>query len=405
MDELRLMNNPKNRRRRALGLVVLVAGSIAAAHSALAQAVFNPYVDAHYEHDSNVFRAPNSEANIVAFGDPKLDDTDLKSVIGMDAKYLWSEQKLTATVEGRRFIYDHYSNLDHNEYLADVALNWQLTSLLDGLLEARQEQTMAQFSLNNSTQLTIDVDRKINLTANLNFNPDWRLETGVYDRNLKSPLQFYPDLIEKDVGTHLGLLNRSQSNLTYGIIADHISGSYENAPTVGSFNQTSAQLTLRYTASGLSTFNGAVGYTKRDQDVAGGNISAVTGLIGYTRQLTPKTNVTVNVSRNINSYLAAGGSEIDLSSSVAVTWQATYRIGVTATVGYLHSTFEGQVIPGSNAAGRVDKLPTESLKVIYQPLRRLQLQAYLNNSSRSSNVAEDNFSDSIVGIEAKFTWL
>jgi hypothetical protein len=71
----------------------------------------------------------------------------------------------------------------------------------------------------------------------------------------------------------------------------------------------------------------------------------------------------------------------------------------------LRSTFVGQVIPGSNAAGRVDTLPTESLKITYQPMRRLQIQGYLNNQSRSSNVAEDNFSDSIVGIEAKFTWL
>lgn len=386
-------------------LIVLFAMAITAAHSAVAQMTFNPYADAHYERDSNVFRVENSQANFEAFGDPTLADTDLKGAIGFDAKYLWSEQKLTAALEGRRYIYDHFSDLDHDEYLADIAYNWQLTSLLDGLLEARQEQKMAQFSLNNSKQLTIDVDRKINFTANLNFNPDWRLETGVYDHNLKSPLEFYPDMVEREIGTHLGLLNRSQSNLTFGIIADHISGSYENAPTVGPYRQLAVQLTLRYNATGLSTFNGAVGYTKRDQDIEGGDVSAVTGLIGYTRQLTAKTSLNLNLSRDINSYLAAGGSEIDLIATLGVKWQATYKIGVQADAGFMHSTFVGEVIPGAVATGRVDTTPTGSLKVIYQTTRRLQMQAYYNYQSRNSNVEGYSFSDSIVGIEVKYTWL
>ena len=59
---------------------------------------------------------------------------------GMDGTYLWSQQKLTATLEGRHFDYDHFTELDHNEYLAHVALDWKLTSLLDGILDARQEQ-------------------------------------------------------------------------------------------------------------------------------------------------------------------------------------------------------------------------------------------------------------------------
>jgi Putative beta-barrel porin 2 len=389
-------------RRAAHGLVLGLAAAFAAPHFALAQATFNPYADARYEYDSNVFRAQSAQANLIAIGDSTLADKDLRSVVGVDGTYLWSEQKLTATLEGRRYNYDHFTNLDHNEYLADVALKWKTTSLLDGILEARQEQLMAPFAIGNSTQLTIDVDRKISGTLDLNINPDWRLESGVYSHNLKAPLQDFPDFTEREVGTQLALVNRSITHLTYGISLDHISGRFENAPSVGSYDQTDAQLTVNYTVSALSTFKGAVGYTKRQQ--AGDSLSGITGLLGYTRQLTVKTSVAFNATRTVNSYVAAGGSEIDTGATATVSWQATYRVGVSLSGGYTHSAFVGQFVPGSPGsitAGRVDNSPEGSLNVNYQVLRNVKLRAYLNRQSRSSDVDLYTCNDTTVGIEAR----
>jgi Putative beta-barrel porin 2 len=384
------------------GLLLGLAAACAAPHPAFAQVTFNPYADAHYEYDSNVFRVQNSQANLIAIGDPTLADKDLRGVIGAEGTYRWSEQKLTATVEGRRTIYDHFSDLDHNEYLADVALDWKTTSLLDGIFEARQEQLMAPFANGNSTQLTVDVDRKISETLNLNVNPDWRVEAGVYSHNLKAPLQDFPDFVERETGTQLALVNRSIAHLAYGISVDHISGRYENAPDVGSYNQTDAQFTANYTISALSTFKGAVGYTKRSQ--TGDSVSGITGLIGYTRQLTAKTSITLNAARAVNSYVAAGGSEIDTGGTVMVSWQATYRINVELTGGYIHSSYVGEFVPGSPGsvtAGRVDKSPQGALNVNYQILRHLKLHGYVSYQSRSSDLDFYNYKDTTVGIEAR----
>jgi len=393
---------PKQRRQIGWGAVLASAAAvatIAAPHLAAAQATANPYADVHYEHDSNVFRAQNSHANLIAIGDPKLADNDLKAVAGVDGTYLWSEQKLTATLEGRRYVYDHFSQLDHNEYLADVALKWKTTSLLDGTVEARQEQLMAPFTLGNSTQLTVDVDRKISGGLNLNINPDWRLESSVYSHHLKSPLQNFPDFVEREVGTQLALLNRSVAHLTYGITVDHISGRFENAPDVGTYNQTDAQLTANYAVSALTSFKGALGYTKRDQ--VADSLSAVTGMLGYTRQLTGKTSFTFNLVRAVNSYVAAGGSEVDTSATAGLNWQSTYKLLVAINGGYTHSTFAGQFVPGSLTAGRTDNLPTGSLNINYQIFRHTLLKAYLQRQSRSSNIDIYQFGDTIVGIEAR----
>ncbi|HXC07889.1 MAG TPA: hypothetical protein VNV61_03080 [Steroidobacteraceae bacterium] len=386
------------------GLATL-ASAFAPAGPALAQLTVNPYVDERFEHDSNVFRAENAQTNFLNFGDATLADTDLRSVVGMDGTYLWSQQKLTATLEGRRFDYDHFTDLDHNEYLGDVAFDWKMTRLFDGLIEARQEQLMAPFALGNSTQLTIDVDRKISATLNMNIHTDWRVETGVYSHDLKSPLQSFPDFEERETGTHLAVLNRAVTNLSYGISLDHIAGVFENAPDVGDYNQTTADLTMKYTASALTSLNAAVGYTKRTQTDNVNSAGGVTGQFGYSRQLTGKTSITVQFTRALNSYLAAGGSEIDTGGSIGLNWQATYRLDVVVSGGYMHSQFIGQIIPGSDANGRVDNSPTGSLNVNYQILRRLRLKAYLNRQSRSSNIDIYNFSDTTAGIEVRYTWL
>jgi hypothetical protein len=386
-----------------------LAAALSLSHPACAQTTVSPYLDAHYEHDSNVFRVENSAANVAAIGDPTLADTDLKAVAGVDGTYLWSQQKLTATLEGRRFDYDHFTELDHNEYLAHVALDWKLTSLFDGILDARQEQYMAPFTLGNSSQLSIDVDRKIDAKANVNVTPEWRVETEAYSHNLKAPLEGFPDFVEREIGTHLALLNKSITNLSYGIALDHISGRYENAPDVGTYNQTSADLTADYTVSALSKLNASLGYTKRDQNANIPGISGVTGAFGYTRKLTGKTSVSVNVTRAVNSYVAAGGSEVDTSANVSATWQATYRISVVVMGGYVHSSFIGQtipgtVVPGAIANGRVDTSPVGQLDVNYQASRRLRLHAYATKQSRSSTIDLYNYNDTIVGIEAKLTW-
>ena len=124
----------------------------------------------------------------------------------------------------------------------------------------------------------------------------------------------------------------------------------------------------------------------------------------YTRQLTPKTSVSFDVSRAVNSYLAAAASEIDTIATATANWQATYRVGVALSYSYVHSNFVGQAIPGANDNGRIDRSPLASLNVTYQILRRLQLHGYLSKQSRTSNVEVFNFSDTLIGLEAKYTF-
>jgi len=372
---------------------------------AAAQMSASPYLDARVEHDSNVFRVPNSEPLIIANGDPTLADWDQKYIAGVNATYLWSQQKLTALLEVRKQDFDHFKDLNHYEYLADIGLDWKLTSLVDGLLDYRQEKYMAPFYLGDSLNLALDVDRRVVGKANINVASDWRVETGLSYRYLQAPLQFYPDFDQREFDTHVALDYLGAAYFTYGIAYDFISGAFDNAPNVGNYTQNGLGLTAKYTVSALTTLNAQLGYSIRDQTNTGtSRVSAITGEFKYTRQLTGKTSVNLDLSRNVNSYLAGGASEVDTVISAGALWQATYKIGVDLNAGYTHSSFVGQAIPGSNVDGRVDHFPTQSIDLKYQMLRHLWVKAYFNHSARSSTYELYNFSDTIAGIEARWTF-
>jgi hypothetical protein len=379
---------------------LLALTSVLASGTACGGSTFLPYASEQYEHNSNVFALPNSAAAVAAGGDGTLGDSDLKTVAGFQEDYLWDRQRLYGTVEGRYIEYNHFGYLSHYEYLAKLGLDWKLFSALDGTFLGSQERLMALFANRDTqTQLAINTDRHAIGKFNIRLSPEWHLETGVDYHNLDSPIQNFPDYGLTETSSRAALKYLGFSNLTYGISADYSDGRYRNAPLVGSYTQTVLDLTMTYAASGLSSFNGAVGHTQRDQGQDQGNISAVTGELGYTRRLSGKTSINIDYTRAVNSYIGAGGAELDSTVSVALKYQPTFKTGIALGFQEVWSDFVGETIPGSDVLGRKDRSPGASFKMNYQVLRWLLIQPYVNYQRRSSNQEIFSYSGTIIGIQ------
>ena len=382
-----------------IGLLVLI-GSVAST-SAFGGSTFLPYASEQYEHNSNVFALPNSSAAAAANGgDQTLGDSDLRTVAGFEEDYLWDRQRLYATAEGRYIKYDHFDELTHYEYLAKAGLDWKLLSAFDGTFLGSFERYMASFA-NRDTQtaLAINLERHAIGKFNFHISPEWRLETSVDYHDLDAPIQGFPNYGLTETTGLVALKYLGFSNLTYGVSADYIDGKYRNAPLIGTYNQTDIDLTAAYAATGLSTFDGAVGHTERDQDLNQGNVSAVTGKLGYTRRFSGKTSIRVGYTRAVNSYIGAGGSELDSTVDAAFNYQATYKTGLALGISETWSQFTGQTIPGTDVLGRRDRSPAATFKLNYQATRWLLVQPYANYARRSSNVELYSYSGTIIGIE------
>jgi hypothetical protein len=388
------------RRNHALRLAAFALLTVFASAAAYAQTTFLPYASTQYEHNNNVFYLPNSAAALANNGDPTLGDSSLRTVAGADINFLWDRQRFFSTLEGRYIDYDHFGYLSHNEYLAKAGLDWKLLSAFDGTFLGSIERVMAAFAQRDTqTQLAVNLDRHAIGRFNFRITPDWRLETSVDYHDLDSPIQDFPTYGLTETTGHAALKYMGFSDLTYGFTAEYINGKYRNAPVPGSYNQTNLDLTMAYTASGLSSFNGAIGYTKRDQGQNQGSVSALSGELGYLRRLSGKTSLHLDLTRAVNSYIGAGGSELDTTALAQLTFQPTYKTGMSLSYQYIWSKFLGQTIPGSDVLGRKDRTPGVTFKVNYQALRWLLIQPYVNYQRRDSNEQGFNFSSTIIGIQ------
>lgn len=381
-----------------IGLLVLIG--LAASTSAFGGSTFLPYASEQYEHNSNVFALPNSAAAEAFNGDPRLGDSDLKTVVGFDEDYVWDRQRLYSTFEGRYFRYDHFDELSHYEYLAKAGLDWKLLSDFDGTFLGSFERYMAPFA-NRDTQTALAVNLERHGIGKFNFHisPEWRLETSVDYHDLDAPIQGFPNYGLTETTGLVALKYLGFSNLTYGVSADYIDGKYRNAALVGTYNQTDVDLTAAYAATGLSSFDGAIGHTQRNQDLNQGNVSGITGALGYSRRFSGKTSIRVSYARAVNSYIGAGGSELDSTLGATFNYQATYKTGLAFGFSETWSKFTGQTIPGSDVLGRRDRSPAATFKLNYQATRWLLIQPYANYARRSSNVELYNYSGTIIGIE------
>jgi hypothetical protein len=379
--------------------LALLMFALFAAHEASADNIFAPYASEQFEHNNNVFSLPNSSTAVTVGGDPQLGDSDQKTVAGFIDNYRIDQQVLYATLEGRYQDFDHYTYLNHYEYFARLGFDWTVDKF-GGTLMGTQERVMAAFAdRDTATELAVNVDRHLTTSVNYQVAPEWKLEGGVDFHHELAPVEDYPDFTLTESFSHVSLKYVGFANLSYGLRVNYIDGKYENAPVDVSYIQRDFDFTVAYNVSALSAFNGAIGYTDREQSGGQPGIPAVTGSLGYFRRLTGKTTLNVAISRNANSYIAGGSAELDTGGTISVTFQPTYKTGITASISDTYSKFVGQTLPGTDTAGRRDHTPSASLKVNYQVTRWVLIQPFASYTRRSSNEDFYEFSDTIMGIK------
>jgi hypothetical protein len=370
---------------------------------ALAGGTLTPYAAEDVEHNSNIFDLQTNQPT-PGYPSGSLADTQFETRAGIDGVYMLDAQRFFATAEFRRYDYDKFTELDHNEYLFDGGLKYQVEQIIDGTFEYRHEQRMVQFQeLIDATELIIETENTANASLNVDFTPEWRLESRVRDHLLDSPRSDVPQLSLHEDAIHEGLRYIGVSNLSAGVDVEYLQGQYRHDPLAldPNYHQTSEYLAANYLVSGLTTFNGALGYTSRTDPTNSGTTGAgsgVTGNLGYKHALSGKTTLNLALKREVSTYLTTGGSEIDSTASLGATYQATYKIRLRFSYDYTISKFPDTPI-GVDAVERTDHFQTANFEASYQVLHWLSIRPYARYQTRHSNIPLDTFNSNVVGIE------
>jgi hypothetical protein len=369
------------------------------------QTHFSPYADGAYEHNSNVFALSSSAPPPVGRNGPTLSDSLWKARVGFDSAYDWGLQEFFAIAEGRRFTYDQFTQLTHDEYLVFAGWNWKVASVLDGVLDYRRERTMVSFLQFNETPFAaqtiyLQVQSIAIASINLQMSPEWRLQSQGKLNDLNTQLPGTPDLTLREESIHEGLRYVGFANLSAGLDGEYLRGNFTGGAflVTPGYRQSTVEFAADYVLSGLSSFHGDIGYTDRVLEQAA-SISGLTGIAAYQRNLTGKTSITLKLSRAINTYITAASPEVDTTAEVDVAWNATTKIKVEAGYQWLHTAYAATDLAGVVTASRLDRFQTPTLSVKYQPVRWLIVHPYAQYQTRSSSIGLYSFHGTIYGLE------
>jgi hypothetical protein len=388
-----------------------VVALLASPLPAFAQLVMTAAGNAQYEYNTNVFDLQNGFTT--PFGGKDFADSYVAYGGKLDASYLLSQQQFYATVLGTEYRYDRFTELDHSEYNFDAGWDWKVGRLWDGVLDVNRIRSMVSFYNLIGTSLVIQTEQRETGRAGLQFTPDWRTELTGYTRTVDQPQTGAPDLrLTESSGTG-AIKYTGTAGVTAGLTAGYLRGSFRDTGTfvAPSYRQTTGGLTATDEVTGLSTFRGEVGYSRRTSDNGFNDVSGITGELDYKRALTGKTTVELDLSRQINAYITNNASEIDSVATLTATWQATYKIGVVLGYSFTYRQLPGQgneVVDGVyvlDGGEQTQRLHMPSLTVTYVPVHWLTLKPYYHYQTRSSqNFVGGNFDASVVGVQFTLQW-
>jgi hypothetical protein len=377
--------------RRGVVLMLLWSG-VAAADDRLV-----PYASAKIEHNSNIFDLSGREEALQQNGDETLADTVLRYAGGVEVRLPWSKQTLRAVAEARRMEFDHFSRLDHDEHLLSAGLDLHFSPAVEGTVDYRDERRMASFANRDDTELTIETERIGSALAKLSVTPDWRLEVGARWRELESPLPDLPEFGIEETTLHTELKYLAEETLSAGLLLEYLDGEFVGVADSGKFDQQTLALTADYFITGFTRIGAELGYSRRD-DSGGGSLSALTGMLGYRRELTGKTTADVQLFRRIQSYVGGASTVVESGIRAGLEWKATEKILLAAGYQWTDGKYES-ASPSFDNQNRRDDDQLASLKLDYRLLHWLSFKPYYAYQTRDSNIASEDFSTTIAGLE------
>jgi hypothetical protein len=358
---------------------------------------------AAYEYESNVFDLPSGFAPPT--NSSRRSDTLFSFGTAFDLKYLSGLQQFYALASVTENRYQHFIELDNISYNADVGWNWVLGSLLDGKFDVTRSRAMTPFYnlAGSGVELSLTTSQAETAQIGVKLNSNWKLLGSVTTSDVREPIANSPDLKLTQTSSTASINYLGFTGVTSGFTLGYSSGDYSGAagPASPTFKQYTAGLTATYQHN-RATFDGQIGYSRRESDTGNDNTSGLTGLFDVKYLLTPKTTVTAKVSRTISSYFLNTGSELDTEAAVGVNWQATYKLAVYAGYDFTYRDYPGQG-PNTASGDRVDIQQYANIAINYQPERWLLIRPYANIQTRRSTFFGGDFNATVIGISATVT--
>jgi exopolysaccharide biosynthesis operon protein EpsL len=342
-----------------------------------------------YGHDDNLLRVPEGQP---AF-DGTLADSWWTREGGLIFDKTYGRQRISAVAKLSKTDFDHFKQLNYDGKDFQANWFWQLGNHLEGKIGSTYQQVLAPYTDFQSDQRNLRISRSQYAEGAWRFHSSWRVRTGFqrdkYSYDLLS--QRFNNRTEDATELELDYLPRSGN--TIGLVARKVKGKYpfgrpiDGAILNNNFDQDELKLRVQYAATGTTSFDALVGYTRRDQPSFGtGKTKGATGKVKATWKPRGKMTYNAAVWRDfapLESTLVS--YTLNKGASAGAQWDATAKIKVNADAVYERRSYNARgEFPGSGDLR--DAIRTASLRATWAPRPTVQVSAGVARQSRSGSV-------------------
>jgi exopolysaccharide biosynthesis operon protein EpsL len=377
-----------NSRVRPLALLILSAFATIPAGAGPNDAL-HVYGGVAYGHDDNLLRIPD---NAPAFDNTRGDSWWTREG-GLIFDKMYSRQRITLVAKLSKTNFDHFKQLDYDGKDLQANWAWQLGNHLEGKVGYSLQQVLAPYTDFSSSERNLRRTRSTYAEGAWRFHSSWRVRTGFQrDKYTYEALSNrFNNRTEDATEVELDYLPRSGS--TVGLVARRVKGKYPFPRPVGpftfndSFTQDELKARVKWLATGSTTLDALVGYTRRDQASFGeGRTSGVAGKINATYQPRGKMTYKASVWRDFAPLESTVVSyTLNKGASIGAQWDATAKISVNADAIYERRNYSARRdFAGSDDLR--DSVRTAALRATWRPRPLIQVQAGVAHQERSGSV-------------------
>jgi hypothetical protein len=362
--------------------------------------------------EDNLYRLPDGVDPALLLGpDASRDDSIRTTSLALLGRWTPAQQDvaLDAALAANRFAEN--SDLDYTSGHAALDWNWRLGGKWSGLLEAREEQTLASFA--NTRSLEKDVFTTSGYRGELRFDvgPRWRAIAGARTATTEHEAEERrgddADLTDASIGVeyHTPRLSslaweykRSHAAYPSGVVV--IPGG-----SASDYEDQRATVSIGYVASAEVALKASFGYVVRAYPYATrGDFSG--DVWNAAVQWSPATKVQLAVEgwRDLKAYIDAESDHfVTTGEAVAVTWLPIDPIAVSFQVSREDQSYLG-VIEDPLLPAREDRPTTAGVKVTYKLRDRALFNVSYHSETRQSNTFRFDYdaAEISVGAEVKF---
>jgi exopolysaccharide biosynthesis operon protein EpsL len=371
--------------RRACLLVAALSASnaIAGPNDAL-----HVYGGLGYGYDDNLLRVASGQPG---FNNQRGDSWYLAEA-GLLFDHTYSRQRISGHAKFSKLKFDYFSQLDYNGEDAEAKWDWQVGNHLEGTLGANYTQTLAPYTDLNSSQRNLRQQHRFWWDGAWRFHPSYRVRAAASKEKFSYELaaQSFNDRTEDSFEIGADYLPASGSEV--GLVWRKFKGKYPNPRPFGQqlvnfdYDQDDFKAKVLWLASGSTTVQALVGWTKRRQPGLGNDLTGVTGHINATWKPNGKVSYTAALWRDfapIESPIVS--YTFNKGASVGATWEASAKLKVDANAIYEQRAYNARDLAVAARGGLDDSISSASVRLTWLPRTTLQLSAALMHQQRTGS--------------------